>query len=383
MKITDVLVETFRHPSRMVRDADGHAHPLMPDAPDLVARTTLLRIRCDDGSEGYAFGVNAEAVRQIIKPMLMGEDPFYRERIWQRMKERQRLNLGLLSDKVLSAVDQALWDLAGRVVNQPVYRLLGGFRDRVPAYASTMCGDDLPGGLDSPESYARFALACKARGYTAFKMHTWMPPLPGAPNVRRDLAACAAVREAVGPDMVLMLDAFHYYSREEALRLGRGLEKLDFYWMEEPMDEHSTSSYAWLSDQLDLLICGPETAEGKMQTRAEWIVRGAADISRGGVGDLGGITPLVKTAHLCEAFGMRMEVHGSGAANLQVLCSMGIPGEYYERGLLHPFYDYDATPPWLLAPVDPLDSEGCVTVSQLPGLGMQINFDYIAENRLD
>jgi L-alanine-DL-glutamate epimerase-like enolase superfamily enzyme len=313
----------------------------------------------------------------------LGEDPFYRERIWQRLKERQRLHLGLLSDKVLSAVDQALWDLAGRALNLPVYRLLGGFRDRVPAYASTMCGDDLPGGLNTPEAYARFALDCKARGYTAFKMHTWMPPLPGSPNVRRDLAACAAVREAVGPDMILMLDAFHYYSREEALRLGRGLEKLNFYWIEEPMDEHSTSSYVWLANQLDLLICGPETAEGKMQTRAEWILRGASDISRGGVGDLGGITPLVKTAHLCEAFGMRMEVHGSGTANLHALCSMGIPGEFYERGLLHPFYDYDATPPWLLAPVDPLDADGCVHVSPLPGLGMQINFEYIAENRCD
>jgi hypothetical protein len=62
---------------------------------------------------------------------------------------------------------------------------------------------------------------------------------------------------------------------------------------------------------------------------------------------------------------------------------MGIPGEYYERGLLHPFYDYDATPPWLLAPIDALDAAGCVAVSQLPGLGMQINFDYITANRVD
>ena len=89
-----------------------------------------------------------------------------------------------------------------------------------------MCGDDLPGGLDTPEAYARFALACKAQGYTAFKLHTWQPPIPGAPDVKRDIAACAAVREAVGPEMVLMLDPFHYYSREEALALGRGLEKL-------------------------------------------------------------------------------------------------------------------------------------------------------------
>jgi len=313
--------------------------------------------------------------------MLVGQDPFYREKIWQSLKERQRLHVGVLSDKVLAAVDLALWDLAGRALNQPVYKLLGAYRDKVKAYASTMCGDDLKGGLDTPEAYAEFALACQQRGYTAFKLHTWMPPMPGAPDPKRDVAACAAVRKAVGDEMVLMLDAFHYYSREEALYLGEALEELDFYWIEEPMDEHSTSSYVWLTDQLSLPVVGPETAEGKMQTRAEWIVRGASDISRGGVGDLGGITPLVKTAHLCESFGVRIEVHGNGAANLQALCAMGIPGEFYERGLLHPFLDYEQPSPWLNALDDPMDEQGYVHVSQKPGLGQDINFDYIRAHR--
>ena len=226
-----------------------------------------------------------------------------------------------------------------------------------------------------------YALKCKARGYTAFKLHTWQPPIPGAPDPRRDVAACAAVRAAVGDDMVLMLDSFHYYSREQALYLGKELEALNFYWLEEPMDEHSTSSYVWLADQLVIPIVGPETAEGKMQTRAEWIVRVASDISRGGVGDLGGITPLIKTAHLCEAFGVRMEVHGNGVGNLHVLCAMGIPGEFYERGLLHPFLDYERPQPWLNEIVDPMDEQGYVHVSNRPGLGLDINWDYIRANR--
>ena len=118
-----------------------------------------------------------------------------------------------------------------------------------------------------------------------------------------------------------------------------------------------------------------------MQTRAEWIVRSASDISRGGVGDLGGITPLVKTAHLCESFGVRMEVHGNGAANLHVLCAMGIPGEFYERGLLHPFLDYEQPCSWLNALDDPMDAQGYVHLSQKPGLGHDINFDYIRTHR--
>ena len=89
--------------------------------------------------------------------------------------------------------------------------------------------------------------------------------------------------------------------------------------MEEPMNEHSTSSYVWLTERLDLPIVGPETAHGQMYTRAEWIVRGASDMSRVGVWDVGGITPAMKVVHLCESFRVRCEVHGGGAANLQVL----------------------------------------------------------------
>ena len=378
MKIVDLITEAFRYRSRVVRDSEGHIHP----GPEHETTQTLLRIVTDEGVEGHAFGANAQVIKGIVRPLVVGQDPFYRERIWQSLKERQRLHLGQLSDRVLTTVDLALWDLAGKALNQPVHKLLGAYRDKVPAYASTMCGDDLEGGLNTPEAYAEFALQCKARGYPAFKLHTWQPPMPGAPDVKRDVAACAAVREALGPDVDLMLDPYHYYSREEALYLGRALEKLDYYWMEEPMDEHSTSSYVWLAEQLALPICGPETAEGKMYTRAEWIVRGASDISRGGVGDVGGITPLIKVVHLCESFGVRMEVHGGGVGNLHVLCAMGIPGQYYERGLLHPFLDHDQPQPWLKEPVDPMDDEGYVSVSQRPGLGMDIDLDYIRDHRV-
>jgi L-alanine-DL-glutamate epimerase-like enolase superfamily enzyme len=377
VKIVDVVAEAFSYKSRIVRDSDGHVHP----GPEHDATQTLLCIVSDEGIEGHAFGANPEIVAHLIKPMLVGEDPFYREKIWQKLRKRQRLNLGTLSDQLLAVVDLALWDLAGQALGQPVHNLLGAYRDKVKAYASTMCGDDLERGLNTPEAYAKFALQCKARGYKAFKLHTWQPPIPGAPDPKRDLAACAAVREAVGPDMVLLLDSYHYYSREEALYLGRGLEKLNFYWFEEPMDEYSTSSYAWLANQLSIPLLGPETAEGKMYTRAEWVLRGASDISRGGVHDVGGITPLIKIVHMCESFGISMEVHMGGVGNLHVLCAMSIPGEFYERGLLHPFLDYEQPSPWLNELTDPMDEEGYVHVSPKPGLGMSINFDYIREHR--
>src|SRR5579859_4491249 len=292
MKIVDVVTESFSYKTRHARDSEGHSHP----GPERDATQCLLRIVTDEGVEGYCFGANAGVIQSIVRPALIDEDPLYRERIWQHLAGWQRLHR-TLDDRVLATVDMALWDLAGPSLNQPVHKLLGASRDKVKAYASTMCGDEMPGGLSSPEDYANFAERCKARGYRAFKLHTWMPPISWAPDVKKDVACCRAIRERVGPDMVLMLDCYHHYSRQEARFLGKELEKLDFYWIEEPMDEHATTAYAWLANELDIALMGPETAEGKMQTRAEWIVRGASDISRGGVGDLGGITPLMKTAH--------------------------------------------------------------------------------------
>jgi L-alanine-DL-glutamate epimerase-like enolase superfamily enzyme len=378
VKIADITAQSFHYQSRTVRDSEGHTHPGDPhDAPQ-----TVVTIRTDDGAEGYSFGASPDVIRTLIKPLILGEDPFDREKIWRHLNEMQRGNRATLTDRVIGVIDCALWDLAGRTLNTPVYKLLGAFRDKVPAYASTMCGDELEGGLNTPQAYADFALQCKARGYTAFKIHTRMPPIPGTPNPREDVAICAAVREAVGPDMDLMLDCFHWYSREEAYYVGKELEKLDYLWLEEPMDEHNVSSYVWLAENLTIPILGPESAEGQLFTRAEWITRKASDLSRAGVMDVGGITPVMKIAHLCEAFGVRCELHSPGAGNLHCLMAMGIPGQYYERGLLHPFLDYEQPSPWLHSLDDPMDAEGFVHVSQLPGLGQDINWDYVKEHTI-
>lgn len=257
MKITNISVEHFSYTTRIGRDSEGHSHP----GEARKAVQGLLTLTTDEGIVGHCFGSIPQAVLDgLVKPLLIGENPLYRERIWQALKERQRLNLGSLHDRILTSVDMVLWDLAGQAAGQPVYQLLGGMRDSVPAYASTMCGDDLPGGLDTPQAYAEFAMACMERGYPAFKLHTWQPPMPGAPNTSDDIAACSAVREAVGPDISLMLDPFHFYTRAEALTLALALEDLDYAWMEEPMDEHSMSSYVWLCLNTLLPICGPETA---------------------------------------------------------------------------------------------------------------------------
>ena len=384
MKISRLAVHVFEHPTRIVRDSAGHAHASRGSPGK--ARLAMLRVATEDGAEGYAFGppevIRPHVMEGFVKKALLGEDAFDRERLWRDMAVRQRGSAGQFTDRALAIVEQALWDWAGRRLGLPVWKLIGGFRDKVRAYGSTMCGDEQEGGLATPEDFARFAEKLVARGYKGIKLHTWMPPVPGAPDPRRDVRACAAVREAVGPEIALMLDGYHWYGRTDALYIGRELERLDFTWFEEPMEEDSIESYAWLAANLSIPILGPESLGGKFLSRAAWASSGACDILRAGAAGVGGIGPCLKVAHLAESFGMNCEIHGNGAANLNVVGAVR-NCDWYERGLLHPFLDYDEVPAWLNSLTDPMDAEGFVPMPSRPGLGEDINFAYIEANTVE
>lgn len=399
MRISSVTVQRFATDSSQHTDVYGHVHPDYPHR----SSAALITIETETGEKGYSFTqenyqtlrpgatvphqykpVNrrgdqlSDAVLGIARDFLIGQDPLSREHIFEQLHKMQRSqNNAVLADHHIMHIDKALWDLLGRVSGLPVYKLLGGHRERVLAYASTMVGDSLPGGLSTPEEYADFAVSCVAQGYKAIKLHTWSHP-----NVDMDIRTCQAVREAVGDEIELMLDCYHFYDRCDALKLGKAIEKMNFVWYEEPMDEYTVGNYRWLREKLGIPIIGPEVAKGKHYTRAEWIMSGACDIARAGAGSCGGITPLWKIVHLCECHGIPLEMHGTGSANLQVMGAMTIPGKYYERGMLHPFLNYENTPPWLNQPIDPLDSDGYVILPRNPGLGYDINWDYIKEHLL-
>ncbi|MCB1969816.1 MAG: hypothetical protein KDG54_05340 [Geminicoccaceae bacterium] len=381
MKIEKVESRTFRYRTNTSRDSDGHGHP----GPVTETRGGLLSIVADDGTVGHVIANPADIAEpllaQFIRPVLIGADPMRHEHLWRALYKWQRGSSMRLTDRVLCAVDLALWDLVGKICGQPVWKLLGGYREKILAYGSTMCGDDLDNGLATPEDYGRFAeRLVRKHGYRAIKLHTWMPPIPGAPNVKMDYAACAAVREAVGPDIPLMLDPNHWYSRADSLWLGQKLEELGFLWMEECMEEASLSSYQWLSGNLPRLnILGPESMTGKHWTRAEWASKGACDMLRTGVWDVGGIGPSMKVAHLADSFGMSCEVHGTGAGNLAVAAAISNTS-YYERGLLHPFIDYDQPKDFQNRIDDEMDKDGYVHCRNEPGLGQDLNLDYIEAN---
>ena len=382
MKIETVDATVFRHTTNQVRDSDGHGHP----GPVSQTTSALLTITCDDGTTGHVAcrtgDVREALLDRYVRPNLIGKDPLRTEALWYGVYKWQRLSGGEMTDRALAAVDLALWDLKGKATGQPVWKLLGGYRPKVLAYGSTMCGDDLENGLATPEDYARFAEWMIGRGYKAIKLHGWMPPVPGAPDVRMDYRACAAVREAVGPDIPLMLDPHHFYSRTDTLWLANRLAELDFRWMEEPMEEASISSYKWLTKNTPLNILGPETMTGKHWTRGEWVKHDACDLVRSGVWDVGGITPAMKCANMAESFHMSCEMHGTGAGNLAVALAISNTS-FYERGLLHPFIDYDEPKEFQNRIDDEMDEDGYVHGRDEPGLGQDLNMDYIEANRVN
>lgn len=383
MKITGIEVVPFE----VSGDRFGLGEPL----PGHKVVQTLTRVLTDEGVEGSYLGGHFHGdqdgllageqalITRFVGPLLAGQDPFDREYIWQQ------LWLSKLPENVVSVVDLALWDLAGQATGLAVHKLLGGARDKVKAYASSV------NSLGRPEEYAAHAVECQRRGYRGYKIHNaiyWDPGTrrfaPARPShIEWDIETCRAVRAAVGDHMVLMYDPWGTYNTyAEALKVGRELERLGFYWYEQPMPEYRVDAYVRLAQELTIPVCAPEIAEGGLFTRAEWILRRASDISRIDV-LRGGITGAMKTAALCEAVGMRCELHMSGFGNLQVLGATSEDVcEYYERGLVGPGVDYDATPPYLHAPCDPLSPDGFVCIPQKPGLGYELRWEYIDQHRL-
>jgi L-alanine-DL-glutamate epimerase-like enolase superfamily enzyme len=383
MKILDLEVIPFTVRRRPFQNA-----ALLPET---TVVQTLTRIRTDEGAEGYYFGGHGhgdqdgltEHERAMmlggIRSKVLGQDPFDRERFWHWMW------VSNTPENLLSVLDMALWDLQARAFGVPVHKLLGGCRDRAKAYASTFPN------MGMPQDYADHAAACLARGYRAYKIHPyyfWDPetgkPDPGRPShVEWDIKVCRSVRERVGAEMVLMYDPWGTYRTfEEAVRVGRVLEELDFYWYEHPMPEYRVDSYVKLCRELTIPILSPEIAAGSIYTRADWIHRDASDMSRIDV-LRGGITGCHKMAAICEAFGVKCEMHMSGFGNLQILGATSEDVcEYYERGLEAPGIDCNEVPPYVRAICDPLDGDGYVPIPQAPGLGYEIDWGYIEANRL-
>jgi len=330
----------------------------------------LLRIKTDDGVEGNAFlgsAVNpaetdAGALIRFLKPVLMGKDALAREELHAAMRARQR-HLGV---RAIGACDAALWDIAAKAAGMPLYRLLGGGRSEIGAYASSQM-------LESRDAYAAEAARFKADGWKAYKIH---PPQ----NPAEDIKVCEAVRAAVGDEFTLMLDSTWSYRYPDAVRVGRAIERLGFLWYEDPLNEEDIHSYVQLRQKLDIPIIATEYPAGDIGTYAVWLTERATDALRGDIAVKGGLTTMLKAAHLAEAFHMNFEVHHGGnslnnLAQLHFACAVRNT-TYFEVLLPHGAHKYG-----LLEDID-IGKDGLARCPQLPGIGGKIDFDRIERKRL-
>ena len=195
----------------------------------------VLMIDTDAGVRGEFVGRRPESYNQLqrVAGRMLGRSALDRERIYGELKRQFRATINL----AVAPLDIALWDLAGKLYGAPIYELLGGKSDPLPAYASTHFGD-ASGGLDSPEAFADFAVRCKEMGYPAFKIHSW-----GAP-IEREVRLVTAVREAVGDGMQLMHDpGCTYRTFLEALTVGRALDEANYLWYEDPYMDGGMSAF--------------------------------------------------------------------------------------------------------------------------------------------
>lgn len=366
MKITDVAVTVWEWkdipPTRYTKTVSS--------AKGRSTRMALVRIRTDEGVEGCSFlgsalgsaEYDAPFLIRALKPLLMGEDPLARERIWQTMLTRLRGT----RLHVVGAVDVALWDLAGKAAGLPVHQLLGSYRDRVPAYASSAV-------LDSPQDYADEAVRYKEANWAAYKVHP-----PG--EVREDIRICEAVRRAVGDEYCLMLDSTWSYDYPDAIRVGVAIQEMGFYWYEDPLAADDLYSYKKLKQQLHIPILATELPMAGPRSYVPWVMEQATDYLRGDVYLKGGITSCMKTAHLAEAFQMGYEVHhGSNSlnniANLHMIMAMKncelfevlLPDEVQKHAVVNDIV---------------VDSEGLVHAYDGPGLGAEIDFELIERNKV-
>jgi L-alanine-DL-glutamate epimerase-like enolase superfamily enzyme len=297
------------------------------------AGSVAVRAHSDDGLVGSGdawFGRIAGGpaavqaiVQQVLAPLVVGRDPAFVRRIHEDLlRETEYAGSGGLAMFGIAAVDTALWDLLGRAAGQPVWRLLGAARDRVPAYA-------MVGWLNySDEEVAAICARALQQGFRAVKIKV------GYPTLEQDARRVEVVRRAVGRETILMVDANQSLAAAEAIRRGRVFEELGCFWFEEPLPAADLDGYAEVAAALAIPIATGENLYGR-HAFAPFIRRSAVDVVQGDLRRAGGPSEILAIGALADACRLPYASHGGGPVNLNLLATMP-NATYLETGLLSP-----------------------------------------------
>jgi len=337
--------------------------------PDPLSDAGLRNIRwsvgyvevfTDEGLTGFCpAGANPAIVEGPFKELLVGQNPLEIERLWTRLFQGWR-HPKMDEVMALSKVDIALWDLIGKILNQPVWRLLGGARERVPAYAA--------GGMYQ-EGKGIAALVAEMTGFVEAGFRAVKMKVAGA-SFREDLERVRAVRQAIGPAVDLMLDANHAWLPHEAIRFARAVADCDPYWLEEPVDPWDYRGCAEVARALDIPVATGENVSTRYAFR-DLIDARAADIIQADPLYCGGITEWRRIAAYAAAHNLPMAPHGN--PHIGAHCVAGVPnGLIVEVGLYH---GLRPTRPPIVQPLEV--REGVITLGEAPGFGFVIDREAI------
>ncbi len=321
----------------------------------------LLEVHTDDGPSGACIGqfdpalaIVPKQVETYLKPTLIGEDPLRTDYLWGKMFNRFRsVDWKYGAMFAISMVDIALWDIRGKTAGFPVYKLLGGYRDKVPVYASWGLGrtpvDEL---LAAYEPWIE-------KGITAVKLAIGDLPF------KEDLRRVAQVRKALGDNIKVLVDAQARYTRKEAAECIHQLEDIGVYWVEEPVDLFDVKGLQYLSQQFTTRVAAGENV-GTQHGFAEILSTRAVDVIQPDAFRVGGITACQRIIGACELWDVSFSPHVFKEVSMHLVAasSKGLFVEYLglQRAIIEEVVDNFPQP-----------EEGCMTLPDAPGLGLCIN----------
>jgi L-rhamnonate dehydratase len=379
MKITDIRTRVARWRGKTV-PLPPHfcTNPLdLLDLPEASMRTftfhewLLVEIFTDDGHVGLGNAALAPQVTKqfidlYLKPLLMGENPWDVERLWQHMYRKTmafgRKGVGMVA---ISAVDIALWDLMGKSARQPVYRLLGGrTKKRIPVYASRLYSVAL-------DQLAAEAQRYKDTGYRAMKFRFGWGPADGASGMQRNVELVRTVRECVGDEIDIMADAYMGWTLDYAKRMLPLLEPYRLRWLEEPVIPDDIAGYAELKSYAQIPIAGGEH-EFTLYGFKELLDARAVDYIQFDTNRVGGLTQARKIAALAEACSVPVIPHAGQMHNYHlVMSSFNSPmAEYF------PVVDVEVGNElfWYIFEGEPHAINGAIDLNdETHGLGLTVN----------
>lgn len=368
MKITSIEARTFEIPVEL---------PLLDTSFEVPI--TMVSIETDTGITGYgATGylwphATRTFINQEAAPVILEENPIATERIWNRL--RKQLNLrdqtGVWSSGV-SAIDIALWDIKGKHVGEPVWQLLGGSRNPVQAYVT------FGHPAYSKNQLVEVASDLVAQGERRLKMVVGTgheKQLEPVPDVSLDAERVRAVREAVGDDVMLLIDANYTLSIDEALDLCTRIEDLGITWFEEPVYGNDARLLATLRKKTDIPLAAGQN-EGHRWRHRELITTGAIDISQPNVVWGGGYTECRKVAALAETYNLKI-ANGGGWPHHNMHLQAGMP-----NGWLVEFHALMWRVGESIYQNPPALEKGEVTLHDVPGLGLDPDWDVLDQHRL-